>query len=149
MSRLGMFRHRNKKIVQKQFVRQVFLNLMSHILGRRKKTWLAVVWSLRRHVWHVWHVCQLDAPILNSEAEWSQFAFQLDCLEKRFFAFSSQWPPMHTTTKKARAQGCQISLVHDTTTGKNEPNNHKMVIEFPQCPSNIPNGHKIYQHFPT
>jgi hypothetical protein len=37
-------------------------------------------------------------------------------------------------------------LVHDTKTGKNVPNEHKMyqmVIKYPKWLQNIPNGHKI------
>jgi hypothetical protein len=34
-------------------------------------------------------------------------------------------------------------LEHDNKTGKNVPNEHKMVMECPKCPQNIPDGHKI------
>jgi hypothetical protein len=46
---------------------------------------------------------------------------------------------------------CRVARVffeHDTKTGKNVPNQHKMVIEYPKYLWNVPNGHKIYQHFP-
>jgi hypothetical protein len=42
-------------------------------------------------------------------------------------------------------------LVHDTKTGKNVPNEHKlyqMAITYPKCLTNIPNGQYKHKHFP-
>jgi hypothetical protein len=54
-------------------------------------------------------------------------------------------------TKLVATRVARFFLSHETKTGKNVPNEHKMyqmVIKYPKCHQNVSNSCKIYPHFP-
>jgi hypothetical protein len=63
-----------------------------------------------------------------------------------------QHPKGYTKPQLDQNRVARFFLVHDTKSGTNVPNEHKMyqmVIKYTKYPYvNIPNGHKIFQLFP-